>query len=84
MNIHQTTGRWLLGLSLALITAFFWGLLPILLKGLLANTDPYTITWYRFLVAGGIAEFHHTRWTFTAEYHRRNFSRYWIDARRIV
>ena len=32
----------------------FWGWLTILLKGLLANTDPYTITWYRFSVAGGL------------------------------
>ena len=54
MTLHQTTGRSLLGVSLALVTALFWGWLTILLKGLLANTDPYTITWYRFSVAGGL------------------------------
>ena len=54
MTLHQTTGRSLLGVSCALITVLFWGWLPILLKGLLRNTDPYTITWYRFSVAGGI------------------------------
>jgi len=49
--MHRTTGRWKLGLLLSLITAFFWGLLPIALKSLLEGMDPYTITWYRFLSA---------------------------------
>ncbi len=51
MNIHVTTGRWRLGLVLSLVTAFLWGVLPIALKGLLDSMDPFTITWYRFLVA---------------------------------
>ena len=57
MTLHQTTGRSLLGISLVLITVLFWGWLSILLKVLLINTDPYTITWYRFSVAGGILAF---------------------------
>jgi len=46
--MHQTTGRWKLGLLLALITAFMWGLLPIAIKVLLQSMDPWTITFYRF------------------------------------
>ena len=49
--MHQTTGKWKLGLTLALITALMWGALPIALKVLLDDMDVYTITWYRFLVA---------------------------------
>jgi drug/metabolite transporter (DMT)-like permease len=48
---HQTSGRWRLGLVLALTTAVLWGLLPIALKLALRGLDPYTITWYRFAVA---------------------------------
>ena len=47
----MTTGRWKLGLSLALFTAVLWGVLPIVLKLLLEKMDAYTITWYRFLAA---------------------------------
>ena len=50
----QPTGRWQLGLSLASLTALMWGLLPVALKALLDKMDPYTITWYRFLVAATI------------------------------
>ncbi len=49
--MHSITGRWRLGLSLSLLTAIVWGLLPIGLKGVLTNMDPITVTWYRFLVA---------------------------------
>jgi drug/metabolite transporter (DMT)-like permease len=49
--MHQTTGRWQLGLILALITTVMWGMLPIALKILLFSMDPYTLTWYRFLAA---------------------------------
>lgn len=49
--MHTTTGNWKFGLSLALITTFMWGLLPIALKSLLDGMDPYSITWYRFLSA---------------------------------
>jgi drug/metabolite transporter (DMT)-like permease len=33
------------------LTAFGWGTLPIALKGLLAATDPFTITWFRFVIS---------------------------------
>lgn len=49
--MHQTTGQWRLGLILSLTTAFFWGWLPIALKGLLDGLDPITITWYRLLTS---------------------------------
>lgn len=49
--MHRTSGRWKLGLALALITAAFWGILPIGLKLLLTGMDAFTITWYRFAVA---------------------------------
>lgn len=53
MNVHKSTGRWRLGLALSFVTACFWGLAPIALKRLLDSMDVYTITWYRFLFAGG-------------------------------
>jgi len=40
------------GFILSFLTALQWGVLPIALKGLLEGMDPYTITWYRFLIAG--------------------------------
>jgi drug/metabolite transporter (DMT)-like permease len=49
-----TTGRWKLGLLLAILTAVMWGVLPIALKALLDRIDPYTLTWYRFLAAGAL------------------------------
>ena len=39
------------GLSLALITAVMWGLLPLGLGSVLHFMDSYTITWYRFIFA---------------------------------
>lgn len=50
--MHTTTGRWRLGLALALTTAVCWGLLPIALKITLAGMDAWTLTWYRFAAAG--------------------------------
>lgn len=50
--MHTTTGRWRLGLALALTTAVCWGLLPIALKITLVGMDPWTLTWYRFAAAG--------------------------------
>lgn len=50
--MHTSSGRWALGLSLALLTAILWGILPIAMKELLKGMDPYTVTWYRFTVAG--------------------------------
>jgi drug/metabolite transporter (DMT)-like permease len=49
--MHETTGRWRLGLLLTLITVLMWASLPIPLKILLGTLDAYTITWLRFLVA---------------------------------
>jgi len=49
--MHATTGRWQLGLALALTTAVFWGLLPIALKVTLTGMDAWTLTWYRFATA---------------------------------
>jgi drug/metabolite transporter (DMT)-like permease len=49
--MHTTSGRWRLGLGLALITAVSWGLLPIALKLTLTGMDAWTITWYRFATA---------------------------------
>jgi len=49
--MHTVSGRWQLGLTLSLTTAFLWGLLPIALKGVLLQMDAITVTWYRFAVA---------------------------------
>jgi drug/metabolite transporter (DMT)-like permease len=49
--MHQTTGKSLLGLVLALTTAVLWGMLPIALKILLDVLTANTITAIRFLVA---------------------------------
>src|SRR5512139_929031 len=49
--MHTTSGRWQLGLALALTTAVCWGLLPIALKITLTGMDAWTLTWYRFAVA---------------------------------
>lgn len=51
MTLHQASGRWRLGLALAVATALFWATLPIALKRVLVVLDPYTITWFRFLFA---------------------------------
>jgi drug/metabolite transporter (DMT)-like permease len=51
---HKVTGRWKLGLGLALTAAAFWGVLPIALKIALEGMDAYTITWYRFVMAGAV------------------------------
>ncbi|MDJ0796198.1 MAG: DMT family transporter [Calothrix sp. MO_167.B12] len=53
-NIHQTSGRWQLGLGLSIITVSLWGILPIALKVTLQKIDVYTVTWFRFLVAFGL------------------------------
>ncbi len=53
-NLHQSSGRWKIGLLLSIMAAFFWGLLPIALKHVLDTVDPCTLTWYRFLIAAVI------------------------------
>ena len=52
--MHISSGRWLHGLLLALLTAFLWGILPIKLKQVLQVMDPVTVTWYRLSVSGGL------------------------------
>jgi len=49
---HRVTGRWRLGVALALVTVLIWGLLPMALKLLVRTMDPVTVTWVRFLGAG--------------------------------
>jgi drug/metabolite transporter (DMT)-like permease len=51
MTLHQASGRWRLGLLLALATALLWASLPVALKLALEVLDPWTLTWIRFLVA---------------------------------
>lgn len=50
--MHTVSGRWRLGLALALVTTVLWGVLPVALKGLLSGMDPVTISWFRFSAAG--------------------------------
>ncbi len=54
MSLHQTSGKWRLGLALSLLTAFLWGVLPIALSVVLQALDIYTVTWFRFLMAFGL------------------------------
>lgn len=54
MALHQASGRWRLGLALALVTAACWATLPVALKLTLEQLDPYTLTWFRFLLAAGV------------------------------
>ena len=56
MSLHQASGRWKLGLLLALVTAACWATLPVALKITLEQVDPYTLTWFRFVLATGYAE----------------------------
>jgi len=50
--MHISSGRWVYGLSLALLTALLWGILPIKLKQVLQVMDPITVTWFRLTVSG--------------------------------
>ncbi|WP_413172130.1 DMT family transporter [Anabaena azotica] len=49
--MHQTSGRWRLGLGLSFLTVFLWGILPIALKVTLQALDVYTVIWFRFLMS---------------------------------
>lgn len=51
MALHAPSGRWRLGLLLALVTAGFWATLPVALKLTLEQVDPWTLTWARFAFA---------------------------------
>ncbi|MCQ4346835.1 DMT family transporter [Pseudomonas stutzeri] len=50
--MHVSSGRWLYGLFLSLITVLLWGILPIQLKQVLQAMDPVTVTWYRLASSG--------------------------------
>ena len=52
MLLHQVSGRSRLGLALSLLTVLLWGFLAIALKIVLQEIDPFTVTWFRFTVAG--------------------------------
>ena len=43
-----------MGLAFAAVTLLLWGGLPVVLKLLLQWLDPFTVTWYRFLVGGAM------------------------------
>jgi len=62
MERHQPSGRSRLGFLLALTTTVLWSLLPLALKVALVTMDPYTITWYRFLLSalllGSVLAYH--------------------------
>jgi drug/metabolite transporter (DMT)-like permease len=49
--VHIISGRWKLGFSLAVVTALFWGVLPVAMTVVLRVIDPVTLTWFRFLTA---------------------------------
>ncbi|OUL25291.1 EamA family transporter [Nostoc sp. T09] len=49
--MHQSSGRWRLGLALSLLTVFLWGILPIALTVTLQALDVYTVIWFRFSVS---------------------------------
>ncbi len=46
-----TSGRWKLGILLALSTATMWGVLPIALKEVMETLDPMTTTFFRLSLA---------------------------------
>lgn len=50
--MHVSSGRWLYGFVLTMITTVLWAVLPIMLKEVLKGMDPYTVTWYRLFSAG--------------------------------
>ncbi len=53
-RLSSTSGRWRLGLGLAIITMLSWSTLPIALKAALDRLDPWTLTWFRFLAAATV------------------------------
>jgi len=44
--------NWRIGLPLSIATAMFWGIMPLLLKGLLDQLDPMTLAWTRQIGCG--------------------------------
>ena len=51
MSLHQTSGRWRLGLALSIFTVILWGTVPIALAVAVQALDVYTVTWFRFVVS---------------------------------
>ncbi|MEH2326055.1 MAG: DMT family transporter [Nostoc sp.] len=51
MSLHQSSGRWRLGLALSLLTVLLWGILPITLAVTLQVLDVYTVIWFRFFIS---------------------------------
>lgn len=49
--MHTPTGKNLLGFMLSLNAAALWGLLPIAIKEIVITMDPFTLVWYRFVLA---------------------------------
>ncbi|WP_410016522.1 DMT family transporter [Sodalis sp. RH24] len=53
MKTNQQAGQQAgVGIMLALTTAMCWGALPIAMKQVLTDMEPYTVVWYRFIMAG--------------------------------
>lgn len=50
--MHKLSHNNVAGFFLSLNAALMWGMLPIVIKELLAGMDATTVVWYRFLVAG--------------------------------
>ncbi len=48
---HTVSGRWRLGLCLAVLAMLAWATLPVALTLALVHVDAWTLTWFRFLVA---------------------------------
>ena len=51
MQLHQSSGKWRLGLALSLFTTFLWGILPIGLAVTVQALNVSTVTWFRFFTA---------------------------------
>ena len=51
MALHRTSGNQRRGLLLALVVMLIWSVLPHVLKVLLTYMDPYSVTWFRFVIA---------------------------------
>ncbi|MDX2212878.1 MAG: DMT family transporter [Oculatellaceae cyanobacterium bins.114] len=54
MLLHQSSGRWQLGLTLALAATALWGVLPVAEVVILQELDVYTLIWFRFLMSFGL------------------------------
>ncbi len=52
MELHHSSGRWLLGLPLTLLTVLLWATQPVAIKIALEQIDPMTLVWGRFAFAG--------------------------------